>query len=49
MKMYYTNEYPDGIASVEEYVDSHSILVEEGASRHARPSMLFVCLEHIAD
>jgi hypothetical protein len=42
MKMHYTNEYPDGIASVEEYADSHSVLVEEGASRHARPSMLFV-------
>jgi hypothetical protein len=49
MKMHYTNEYPDGIASVEEYVDSHSILVEEGASRHARPSMIFFRLKHIAD
>jgi hypothetical protein len=38
MKIYHAYEYPDGVGSVGEYADRHLILVEEGASRHARPS-----------
>jgi hypothetical protein len=38
MRMAYTSESPEGIACVEENVDSHSIVVEGSAPRHARPS-----------
>jgi hypothetical protein len=43
MQMDYScNASPNGIVIVKEYADSHSIVVEEGASGSARPSKYFI-------
>jgi len=38
MRLHYSHEHPDGYAIAEDYVDSHSIVVDDGASNNARPS-----------
>jgi hypothetical protein len=41
MRMDYSYETLQNMAVVEDYVDSHSIIVEESAVNHSRPSKLY--------